>query len=126
MKQAVYLSLLLLPLWAMPAWSAQDGHKLYQSCQLAQVPQDGIANKDFDFDDYYGVGYCDGLIQGVSEALANQKRFCLLKGVRFSQIKRQVLAYLEARPAERNLKATQAAYNALLFHYPCQHNPGLN
>lgn len=97
----------------------QDGHKLYESCKMAQVRQDGVANKDFDSDAYYGVGYCDGMVQGVTEALANQKLFCLPKDIRFPELTRLVADYLGAHPEQRSLKASQAAYNAILSRYPC-------
>lgn len=120
MKGYQYLFLILACAVTMVAQAGQDGHKLYESCKLAQVSQDGEANKDFDFDAYYGVGYCDGMVQGVSEALANQKRFCLPQGVRFPQLTRLVVDYLEQHPQQRDLKASQAVFNALLFTYPCQ------
>lgn len=102
----------------------QDGHKLFAACQRAQVPQDGQHNRGFSYDDYYAIGYCDGIVQGVSEALANQKRYCLPKNVRFSDLSKVVVDYLQAYPGQRNQPASQAAYNALLQRYPCAAQPG--
>lgn len=123
MRYACIALILALAGIGNPALAAQDGNKLYESCRLAQVKQDGVSNKDFDFDDYYRVGYCDGMVQGVSEALANQKHFCLPKDIRFPQLTRLVADYLEAHPEQRSLKASQAAYNALLSRYPCIVDP---
>ena len=101
----------------------QDGHKLYAACSKAQVPQDGKHNSHFDHDDYYAIGYCDGIVQGVSEALGNQKRFCLPKNIRFSQLTQVVVEYLQAYPGQRDQRASQAAYNAFLHRYPCMKKP---
>lgn len=119
MKHITRVLLLNLLLLAPVAQAEQDGHKLFESCQLAQVKQDGVANRDFDEDDYYAVGYCDGMVQGVSQALLNQKQFCLPKDIRFPQLTKLVADYLSDHPKQRSLPASQATYNALLSRYPC-------
>ncbi len=119
MKYPIRILALLVLLAAPVIQASQDGHKLYESCVLAQVKQDGVANRDFDADDYYAVGYCDGMVQGVSQSMLNQKRFCLPKDTRFPQLTKLVADYLTDHPKQRSLSASQATYNALLSRYPC-------
>lgn len=108
----------LLCLVSLPVQASQNGHQLYTGCQLA-VAQASQPGKRMDHAQSYDLGYCYGIVQGVSESLKKNDLFCLPENITFSALTEVVVDYLEAYPAQRDLKATAAAYHALLTRYPC-------
>lgn len=109
---------ILLLMAAMPASARQDGHQLYEGCQVA-VAETANPDQRLDYTESYNLGYCYGVVQGVSESLKKNQFFCLPSGITFGALAEVVVDYLERYPAQRDLKATQAAYHSLLATFPC-------
>lgn len=117
-KLSVVVSLGLLVGLGLPAYAAQDGHQLYAGCQLA-VAQTAQPDKRMNHTEAYDLGYCYGIVQGVSESLKKNEFFCLPEGITFASLAEVVVDYLETYPEQRAHKATAAAYHAILTRYPC-------
>lgn len=113
-----FLLILMAILITFPAQARQDGHQLYEGCKLA-VEQTSEPEKRMNHPQAYDLGYCYGIVQGVSESLKDKEFFCLPEGINFAALATVVTDYLEAYPDQRNLKATAAAYHAMLTRYPC-------
>ena len=98
-----------------------DGNELITQCTDTLKAVEGGK-----VDNYFGVGYCLGVTQGVRQTLAIQNeglpavdRTCIPEGMTNGQGVRIVLKFLQDHPADLQKPAVFLVYRAYRAAYPC-------
>lgn len=99
-----------------------DGNQLMNECTPTLRKIDGG-----EADNYYEMGHCLGLTQGVRQAMMIQNeglpaehKTCFRDGMTNGQGVRIVMKYLQDHPAELQDPAAELIYKAYRFAYPCK------
>jgi hypothetical protein len=101
-----------------PSPQGQDvmsGNWLLVSCQVSVRSMDDTASRGNTLDSYR-EGFCNGLVEGVSDA---SSKVCRKEEVTNGQELRVVLKYLQDHPEELHLRNSALVEKALVKAFPC-------
>jgi hypothetical protein len=107
-----------------PCIAAADGNDLLSKCPAAVNLMDNRSETD----DYLGLGYCLGMMQGMTNLnkvyelrLGEKALFCTPEsGIKNGQAARIVVKYLMEHPETLHENESFLAVSALKEAYPCQ------
>lgn len=103
-----------------------DGNELLSRCNAAINSMDNPSQL-LDVTDFMGVGFCTGLLQGMTnlnrvyEIELNKKAlFCTPNGITNGQTARIVVKYLKEHPEKLHENESVLAFLALQEAFPCK------